>query len=69
MINAIKKIGEYAIKKEGRNVNDPLEILIDDPESNPQKPSYKNNEFLRAIQIAPDSSQATYARSMLSRIH
>jgi len=31
MIEAIREIGEYAIKKEGKNVKDPLDILIDDP--------------------------------------
>jgi len=31
MIEAIKNIGEYAIKKEKKNVNDPLDILIGNP--------------------------------------
>jgi len=42
MIEAIKEIGEYALKKEGKNINQPLDILIDDPESNPNKRTYKN---------------------------
>ncbi len=41
MIEAIKEIGEYALKKEGKNIDEPLDILIDDPESDPKKPSYK----------------------------
>ena len=31
MIEAIRNIGEYALKKEKRNVNDPLDILIGNP--------------------------------------
>jgi CRISPR-associated protein Csh1 len=31
MIEAIKEIGEYALKREGKNVNDPLNILVNDP--------------------------------------
>jgi len=45
MIEAIKKIGEYALQKEGKNIYEPLdmlEIFIDDPESNPKNPSYKH---------------------------
>ncbi|OEU53932.1 MAG: hypothetical protein BA871_00440 [Desulfuromonadales bacterium C00003096] len=42
MIEAIKAIGEYAIRKEGKNINDPLGILIEDPESNPKNPAYKH---------------------------
>jgi len=42
MIVAIKEIGEYALEKEGKNVNEPLDILIDDPESNHKNPLYKN---------------------------
>ena len=42
MIEAIKEIGEYVIKKEEKNINDPLGILIEDPESNPKNPSYKH---------------------------
>ena len=41
MIEAIKEIGEYTLKKENKNVNAPLNILIEDPESNPKKPQYK----------------------------
>ncbi len=33
MIEAIKEIGEYVIKKEGKNVKEPLDILIDNPSS------------------------------------
>lgn len=45
MIEAIKEIGEYVLRKEGKNIDDPLDaldILIDDPESNHKKPSYKH---------------------------
>lgn len=31
MIEAIKEIGEYVIKKEDKNIDEPLDILIDDP--------------------------------------
>ena len=31
MIEAIKEIGEYAIEKEGKSIDSPLNILIDDP--------------------------------------
>jgi len=31
MIEAIRNIGEYALEKEEKSINDPLEILIDDP--------------------------------------
>ena len=31
MIEAIRNIGEYALEKNEKNVNDPLEILIDNP--------------------------------------
>lgn len=31
MIEAIKEIGEYAIEKEGKSIDSPLSILIDDP--------------------------------------
>ena len=31
MIEAIRDIGEYSIKKDGKNVDEPLNILIDDP--------------------------------------
>ncbi len=44
MIEAIKEIGEYALKSKGKNIDDPLDILdtlIDDPESNPKEPTYK----------------------------
>ncbi|MCK4643611.1 TIGR02556 family CRISPR-associated protein [bacterium] len=42
MIEAIKEIGEYIIQKKEKNIEEPLDILIDNPESNPKKPSYKN---------------------------
>jgi len=41
MIEATKEIGKYALEKEGKNINDPLNILIDNPESNPKNPAYK----------------------------
>lgn len=44
MIEAIKEIGEYVLKGKGKNIDDPLDILdilIDDPESNPKKQAYK----------------------------
>jgi len=31
MIEAIRDIGKYVIKKENKNINEPLDILIDDP--------------------------------------
>ncbi|PKP54453.1 MAG: hypothetical protein CVT90_01215, partial [Candidatus Altiarchaeales archaeon HGW-Altiarchaeales-3] len=31
MIGAIKEIGEYAVEKEGKNVEEPLDILVDNP--------------------------------------
>ncbi|MGC9366075.1 MAG: TIGR02556 family CRISPR-associated protein, partial [bacterium] len=42
MIQAIKDIGEYAIKSENKSINDPLDILIDDPEPNHNNPKYRN---------------------------
>ena len=42
MIVAIKEIGEYALEKEGKSLDDPLGILVDDIESNPKNPSYKH---------------------------
>jgi len=46
MIEAIRNIGEYAVEKNGKNINDPLDILLDDPESNHKNPSYKNIFFI-----------------------
>ena len=31
MIEAIRNIGEYALEKEGKSINNPLEILVDNP--------------------------------------
>jgi len=31
MIEAIRNIGEYALKKNGKSINNPLEILVDNP--------------------------------------
>jgi len=42
MIEAIRNIGEYALEKNEKNINDPLNILLDDPESNYKNPTYKN---------------------------
>ena len=42
MIEAIRNIGEYALEKEEKSVNDPLDILLGDPESNHKNPTYKN---------------------------
>jgi len=42
MIEAIRNIGEYALEKEGKSIDNPLEILMDDPESNHKNPTYKN---------------------------
>ena len=42
MIEAIRNIGEYALEKNEKNINDPLNILLDDPESNHKNPTYKN---------------------------
>ncbi len=32
MIEAIRKIGEYALEKEGKSVGNPLEILLGNPD-------------------------------------
>jgi len=32
MIEAIRNIGEYALEKEEKSINNPLEILVDNPE-------------------------------------
>ena len=37
MIGAIKDIGEYAIKKDGKSVDEPLDILIDNPQNRDTK--------------------------------
>ena len=42
MIEAIRNIGEYALEKEEKSVNDPLEILLD----NPANRSTKNILFI-----------------------
>lgn len=42
MIEAIRSIGEYALEKEEKSVGEPLDILLDDPESNHKNPTYKN---------------------------
>ncbi len=42
MIEALRNIGEYALEKEEKSINDPLDILLDDPESNHKNPRYKN---------------------------
>ncbi len=31
MIQAIREIGEYALKKEGKSVDNPIDILVDNP--------------------------------------
>ena len=31
MIEAVRNLGEYALKKNNKSINDPLKILIDDP--------------------------------------
>lgn len=31
MIEAIKRIGEYAVEKEGKSIDDPIDILVDNP--------------------------------------
>ncbi|RZB29564.1 MAG: CRISPR-associated protein Csh1 [Candidatus Argoarchaeum ethanivorans] len=35
MIEAIKEIGEYYLKKEGKHLNDPVDIIVEDPASSP----------------------------------
>jgi len=35
MIEAIKEIGEYSLKKEGKRLNDPADIIVEDPASSP----------------------------------
>jgi len=57
MIEAIKEIGEYAIKQGGKNINDPLGILIEDPESNPKNPSYKH---ILSIILDLDANKGKY---------
>ena len=42
MIEAMREIGEWAVRKAGENIDGPLGILIDDPESNQKYPAYKN---------------------------
>jgi len=42
MIEALRNIGEYALEKEGKSIDNPLDILLDDPESNHKNPIYKN---------------------------
>ena len=43
MIEAIREIGVYALKKEGKSIDNPLEILVD----NPSNKSTKNIMFIR----------------------
>lgn len=45
MIEAIKQIGEYALEKEKKSVNAPLEILID----NPKNKDTKNISFIALV--------------------
>ena len=35
MIEAIKEIGEYSLKKEGKHLDDPVDIIVEDPASSP----------------------------------
>ncbi len=75
MIEALKEIGEYALKKQGKNIDDPtdmLEILIDDPESNPKKSSYKNILLIQLEQVNGKCEYngidiEEYSRSKLSK--
>ncbi|HIH40363.1 MAG TPA: TIGR02556 family CRISPR-associated protein [Halobacteria archaeon] len=54
MIEAIKEIGEYVLTKEDRDVNNPLDILIEDPESNPKYPSYRHILLINIRKINED---------------
>jgi len=35
MIEAIREIGEYSLKKEGKRLDDPVDIIVEDPASSP----------------------------------
>ncbi|HIE32417.1 MAG TPA: TIGR02556 family CRISPR-associated protein, partial [Methanosarcinales archaeon] len=35
MIEVIKEIGGYSLKKEGKRLNDPVDIIVEDPASSP----------------------------------
>ena len=37
MIQAIREIGEYALKKEGKSVDNPIAILVDNPSNDKTK--------------------------------
>ncbi len=54
MIEGIREIGEYALKKEEKRIDDPLRILVDNPESNPLKPTYKNVMLILVDRIGSD---------------
>jgi len=44
MIEAVREIGEYAIRKAEKSIDEPLGILIGDPESNHKYSAYKVEE-------------------------
>ena len=58
MIEGIKEIGEYSLEKKGKNINNPLSILVDDPANRFTKNilfialESENNEFIyKGIEI------------------
>jgi len=51
MIDAVKIIGRYNLKKNGHSLNNPLDILTDDPESNHRNPRYKTILFIQVKKI------------------
>jgi len=46
MIETIRNIGRYSLKKQNKKVEEPLQILIDDPETNHNNPKYKHILFI-----------------------
>ncbi|WP_407282738.1 TIGR02556 family CRISPR-associated protein [Methanolobus sp. WCC1] len=54
MIEAIKEIGEYALKKDEKNPENPIEIIIEDPASSP---TYKH---ILAIILNETETEFTY---------
>jgi len=68
MIEAIRRIGEYALEKEGKSLDNPLNILVDDPANRDTKnilficlESGKNGFEYKGVELEE------YSRSKLSR--
>ena len=53
MIEAIRNIGEYALEKEGKSVNDPLKIFIDNPAN-------KNTKNILFIHLKEENREFKY---------